>query len=51
MFDEKEEPIEKSDVRKRMEAFYSELSEKDKEFLTGMMRKGEAEIKQEGEEP
>ena len=49
MFDEKEEPIEKSDVRKRMEAFYSELSEKDKEFLTGMMRRGGAEIKQEEE--
>jgi hypothetical protein len=50
MFDEKEQqPKEKSDVRKRMEAFYAEVSEKDKEFLTGMMRRGGAEIKQEEE--
>jgi hypothetical protein len=51
MFDD-ENPIpdsEKSDVRKRMEGFYRELSEKDKEFLTGMMRKGDAEIKAEEE--
>ena len=32
-----------------MEAFYRELSENDKEFLIGMMRKGEAEIKAEEE--
>jgi hypothetical protein len=48
MFDEERIPeAEKSDVRKRMEAFYRELSEKDKEFFSGMMRQGEAEIKAE----
>ena len=51
MFDD-EKPIpeaEKSDVRKRMGAFYRQLSEKDKEVLTGMMKRGEAEIKAEEE--
>jgi hypothetical protein len=39
MFDDQNERKEKSDVRKRMEEFYSQLSKQDIEFFTGMMRK------------
>ena len=52
MFDDQKE---KSDVRKRMEAFYAELSEKDIEFFTSMAQddsspseSGEGEPDQEG---
>jgi hypothetical protein len=48
MFDDQNEPKEKSDVRKRMEEFYSQLSKQDIEFFTGMMR--EVEPQQQKEE-
>lgn len=50
MFDDQNEPKEKSDVRKRMEAFYEEMSKNKKlmAFLTGMAGSVAAENK--GEE-
>jgi hypothetical protein len=50
MFDDQNEPKEKSGVRKRMEEFYSQLSKKHIEFFTSMMREEEPQPQQKNTE-